>query len=228
MKSIKNSMKRDQVLLISSSLQLALFALLVWWAKKHPQPPKEILITRLLQRRQTSSKRRMVQVFSTATGSAIMLNICVVPVAIVLWRVKFRLEAIMTVITLWTNALVRTGIKRLVNRPRPKPLLMRVKRQSKGKSFPSGHVASSLDFWGWLFALALFRKDMNQPWRRVLLSIPLLLIVLVGPSRIYLGDHWATDVVGGYLLGGGWLGFSLRLYLQLREQGVLATIINAA
>ena len=46
--------------------------------------------------------------------------------------------------------------------------------------------------------------------------IPLFLV-----SGIYLGDHWATDVLGGYLFGGGWLSLSLCVYLWLRERGVL-------
>jgi undecaprenyl-diphosphatase len=62
------------------------------------------------------------------------------------------------------------------------------------------------------------RKEMNRGIRAALLGIPPLIIALIGPSRVYLGDHWATDVLGGYLFGGGWFGFSLSLYLMLRDQ----------
>ncbi len=215
-------MKRDRFLLVISALQLALFAPLAWWASKHSQPPKEIAITRFMQKRQTTFKRRIVQVFSTSTGSAATLNLLVVPLAVLLWRMKLRLEAIMTVATLWMNGLTRMGIKRVINRPRPKPLFINVKRQSKGRSFPSGHVASSINFWGWLCIAVMSHKEVNQPWRNLLLNVSLLIITLIGPSRIYLGDHWATDVLGGYLFGGGWFGFSLSLYLKLRKPGVLA------
>lgn len=215
-------MKRERFLLVFSSLQLALFALLMWWVSKHPYSLKEIVLTRIMQRKQTTSKRRFVQTFSTSTGSAASLNVLVVPVAIILWRMKLRLEAIIIPATLWTNSLTRMGIKRLIDRPRPKPFLVHVKKQSRGKSFPSGHVASSINFWGWLFTVAMFRKEMNRIWRKAFLSMPVLVIVLIGPSRIYLGDHWATDVLGGYLFGVGWFGFSLRLYLALRSPGELA------
>jgi membrane-associated phospholipid phosphatase len=44
----------------------------------------------------------------------------------------------------------------------------------------------------------------------------------VGPSRIYLGDHWASDVLGSYLIGGALLGVTLWIYLKLKERGVLS------
>jgi membrane-associated phospholipid phosphatase len=212
-------MKRQWILFISSSLQMALFALLAGWVSRHPQTLKEIVLTRVVQRKQTTLKRRLVKVLSTATGSAIVLNLLVVPVAFLLWRKKFGIEALMAPATLWSNSLIRTGIKGLIGRPRPKPLLVRVKGQAMGKSFPSGHVASSINFWGWLFTVAMFRKEMNQALRNVLLGISPLFIALVGPTRVYLGDHWTTDVLGGYLFGGGWFGFSVGLYLKLRESG---------
>lgn len=213
-------MKRDQFLMMASACQLALFVPLALWVRKHPQPLVDVATTHFVQKKQPPFMRRVVMVANTLIGSAVFLNVLVVPVAALLWKRRLRLEAVMTLAMSWTNALARTGIKNLVDRPRPNPLLVHVSKQSMGKSFPSGHVASSLTFWGWLFTLGILQKQWNQAARRALVSVASLCMVFVGPARIYLGEHWATDVLGGYLFGGAWFGFSLRLYLWLRERGV--------
>ena len=212
-------MKRDQLLLLLSSVQFALFAPVAWWAHKHPQPPVEVGITHLLQKKQPAFLYSATLILSTLAGSAALLNILVVPTALVLWKRHLRLEAIMTLGISWASALVRIAIKEVVDRPRPSPLLVHTTKRSRKTSFPSGHVASSVGFWGWLFALGMLLRKENRQLQKGWLSLPLLFVVLVGPSRVYLGDHWLTDVVGGYLFGGGWLCFSLRLYLRLRQSG---------
>ncbi|MGI9060424.1 MAG: phosphatase PAP2 family protein [Ktedonobacteraceae bacterium] len=61
------------------------------------------------------------------------------------------------------------------------------------------------------------RLKKKNRWQKFFLSLPVLLIGVTGPTRIYLGDHWASDVLGGYLFGSAWLGIFVQLYGRLRR-----------
>lgn len=214
--------KGRHLLLLASAVQFVLFVPLAVWTRKHPHPSIELAVTHLVQQKHATWLRSMSTALSTITGSTVLMNLLVVPTAAILWGRRLRLEAIMMMGISWTGALVRTGVQWVVSRPRPHPLLVRFSHNKKTKSFPSGHVSSSVVFWGWLAALAIMLRKGIPGWQRALVGIPALFVAVVGPSRVYLGDHWTTDVLGGYLFGGGWLGLSLWLYLELRDRKVLA------
>ena len=65
--------------------QFALILPLAWWARKHPHPPGEVALSRLVQKRQRSFVRRAVLALDTLTGSSVVLNVLVVPIAAMLW-----------------------------------------------------------------------------------------------------------------------------------------------
>jgi undecaprenyl-diphosphatase len=143
----------------------------------------------------------------------------VIPGAIVavLWRSGHRLEAGLQLVA-WSAALVAEGLKLLVDRPRPLPPAVRVTVASLGgSSFPSGHVLGYVGVYG--FAAHLANSLVRPTWpRRVLLAPAVGLIALVGPSRVYLGHHWPTDVVASYLLGFAWLTGLTALHRRLRGE----------
>ncbi|MDQ2885008.1 MAG: phosphatase PAP2 family protein [Chloroflexota bacterium] len=207
-------MKRNRLLIASSVLQFALFVPVAVWARKHPHPPSELAATHVFQHKRSSFLQKLVQGISGIVGSAVLLNALVLPAALLLWKRNWRLEAILTVGISWLGVLVRVVVAQFIKRPRPSPALVAMSDDKKTKSFPSGHVCSSVDFWGWLAAISLIRG--TTPWHKALAAFATLCLVIVGPSRVYLGDHWVTDVLGGYLFGGGWLALCLELYLILR------------
>jgi membrane-associated phospholipid phosphatase len=81
----------------------------------------------------------------------------------------------------------------------------------KDYSFPSGHVLYFTAFFGFLIFLAytLFKHSW---WRTLLLVILGVMVALIGLSRIYEGQHWASDVLAAYLLGSVWLTLSILVY----------------
>ena len=111
------------------------------------------------------------------------------------------------------SLLVNPVLKLLVDRPRPSGDLMTILRDSGGTGFPSGHAYTAMILLGLLYYLA----PTTVPWKRVvtLLRITsIMLIVLIGISRVYLGAHWPSDVLGGFLVG----GIILTLLIHLHHQ----------
>ena len=96
-------------------------------------------------------------------------------------------------------------LKGIVARARPSPTLVhQVTKYLRNDSFPSGHVLFYVGFFGYLIFL-VYSTTTRTVLRRSLMALFLLLILLVGPSRIYLGAHWFSDVLGAYMLGFLWL-----------------------
>lgn len=92
-------------------------------------------------------------------------------------------------------------LKLLVHRPRPQADGTLVAYgHASNYSFPSGHVVSYLIVAGFVAYLA-WTLLHPQVLRLLVTGVLCLLIVLVGPSRVYLGHHWLTDTLGGYCLG---------------------------
>jgi undecaprenyl-diphosphatase len=110
-------------------------------------------------------------------------------------------------------------MKLLVHRVRPGGPLVIVVGTPTGYSFPSGHVTEYTLFFGACFYIA-FTLLKPSLIRTVLLTICALMIVLVGPSRIWLGAHWASDVLGGYTLGFGLLLLVIWGYRKWEERAV--------
>lgn len=72
-----------------------------------------------------------------------------------------------------------------------------------GYSFPSGHSMIGTAFYGYLAYLCAIL--MKKPWKALLPSLLLLLVLLIGYSRIYLGVHFASDVAAGLSAGFCWV-----------------------
>lgn len=116
-------------------------------------------------------------------------------VGMLLWR---RLADAALVGFCSTAALGSHLLKDLIGRPRPDYAIIESAPQSMG--FPSGHATFAILLGGALIYLA-WRRVENRRLRWGLCAILAALILAVGLSRIYLGVHWPSDVMGGYLYG---------------------------
>lgn len=104
-------------------------------------------------------------------------------------------------------------LKQLFQRKRPlSPLL----KAAKGLSFPSGHAIMSVTFYGLLIYVLQHAIEIN--WlRRLVTMLIIILILLIGFSRVYLKVHYASDVLGGFIIGLLWLIISLAVLKWLES-----------
>ena len=136
-------------------------------------------------------------------------------IAGIFWALRFRLESIFILLASSSNIL-NWIVKRLIKRPRPTSELVTVARVINEPSFPSGHVMHYVNFFGLLNYL-LATNWRSGRLRNILLTISTALIVLIGPSRVYLGAHWPSDVMAGYVYGGLWFGGLMAAYLRVKS-----------
>lgn len=177
--------------------------------------PGDMRITRALQRTRTPARDHWWRAVAWA-GFPGPTAIVVTLTTALLWLMRFRLEAVFMMIATGVNA-VNFALKRIVRRERPAESAVRVLRIIKEPSFPSGHVMFYTSAFGFLVAAALANLRPSA-LRRGIVGLGSALIGLVGPSRVYLGAHWPSDVAAGYLFGGMYLGGVLQVYTWAKSK----------
>ena len=130
---------------------------------------------------------------------------------------RLRIEGLTCVIGVASGAGVNRLFKAWISRPRPTNILVNVAYDVAHESFPSGHVVFFIEFFGFLLFLSYVLLKPGVV-RRITLAVFGTLIALVGVSRVYLGAHWPSDVVGAYLAGGLWLMLMIEVYRRLKSR----------
>jgi membrane-associated phospholipid phosphatase len=176
--------------------------------------PGDVTITTQLQKRRNPWLRRFFYVISEIGFPAWAVP-QTLGIAGIFWALRFRLEALFVLLTS-SSSLLNVLVKRLIKRPRPTQELVTVVRVINEPSFPSGHVMYYVNFYGLLIYL-LATNWRSGKLRNALIGILTGLIGTIGPSRVYLGAHWPSDVMAGYVYGGLWFSGLITLYLRVKS-----------
>jgi membrane-associated phospholipid phosphatase len=126
--------------------------------------------------------------------------------------------ALVTALAGFGAANVSFIINGLVARPRPVGGEIQVIANIGLHSYPSGHVSQVASFYGFLLYLSIRARKSNRTWPPLTLwllvvqAICVYFLVFIGPSRVLQGEHWPSDVLGSYLVGGLWLALMIALY----------------
>lgn len=128
-----------------------------------------------------------------------------------LWRRLPRL-ALFVVVTAVGSSLLNTVVKAAVHRLRP--VLTDPVAHEGGLSFPSGHAQAAVV--GYAVLLLVFLPVLHGAWRKISVTVAAVMVLAIGFSRIALGVHYVSDVVGGFVLGAAWVAAMAAAFNALR------------
>lgn len=167
--------------------------------------------------------------FVSQLGAELILTLSTLIVIFFSWK-KHKTESLLFSIMLVFGALLNLLLKDIFQRPRPTldPLFT-----LSSYSFPSGHAMNSFVFYATL-SYFFYHFTRNKRFSLIVACLAGLLVLLIGVSRIYLGVHYPSDVLAGYLAGLLWFVLVLVLdrtlrffrlyknYISLKELGAKA------
>lgn len=137
----------------------------------------------------------------TFLGSGFVITALTV-VSIVVFALRAEWQALKYLVVAMIGAvIIDTGLKTIVHRARPPEVFANTMPSSY--SFPSGHALFAFVFY--LSVAMIVAPRLNGIARATFWSVAVLLVVLIGASRLFLGVHYPTDVLGGYIAGAFWL-----------------------
>jgi membrane-associated phospholipid phosphatase len=202
--------RRGRGFLVAAGVAFTLFVTLLSVVRRNPRLETDVAATMRIQRIRHPLLRRLMHVvswFGFRPQSLLLPGTAVGG----LWLLGLRRDA-RYLGSAWAASLLSWTTKRFVQRPRPGgDGIEDAVADLRDTSFPSGHALHYVVFWGF-FAYLCFTRIRLRGVRWLSTSLIGAIVSLVGPSRVYLGHHWLTDVLGSYSLGTGYLATLIGLH----------------
>ncbi|SDM79874.1 undecaprenyl-diphosphatase [Fictibacillus solisalsi] len=186
----------------------AIFVLLaLGYSSREVEKMDHLIISALTAYQPGELTRLFIWITNSAAKTNEWLSLLAFSVLFIIWRRQW-LEPVVLTICLFTTRHGNFFLKDVYERERPS---FHQLVEIGGYSFPSGHAMISAGFFGLLFYFLAI--NVKRTWaRRLIAALGSLYILLVGLSRIYLGVHYPSDVVAGFLAGGSLLLLFIVLY----------------
>jgi len=206
---------------------LAAFAVLAVLAHAYAYFAWDLWLARAVQSINSTAWAAFME-WASVFGNRWTPHAITVATALLFFARRRRSEAFGLALSAGGGAILSNAFKLLVARPRPAAELVGFAYQSRETSFPSGHVIFYVCYFGFLFFVAYALLPRRSLRRRAALALAPLPVLVIGFSRVYLRAHWPSDVLGAYLLGGVWLGFSLAMYRRWKRRATFHAEEEAA
>ncbi len=207
------NMKQSGLILLIIAL-LSGFSTLAFAAQRNQLSPFDHTVTVYIQSFE-SPHWTSVMKFFTFIGAGSSIHVLVVLISIILYFfLKHRSEIILLMVVLIGSHHLFRMLKLYFQRVRPD--LHRL-IEIGGYSFPSGHATNAISLYG-ILTFIIWRHIHSKRGKSILLLTSTVMILMIGISRIYLGVHYPSDILAGYLSGGLWVILAIQLYLYILQK----------
>ncbi len=188
----------------------------IWTILVMKQPLNQIdqQVAAFVQSYESDMMTRFMMMFSFLGSTKTTIMIAALTMIILFAVLKHRSELLFFVAALGGAAAFNQLLKLLFHRERPTIYRM---VEETGFSYPSGHTMGAMAMYGAIVFL-LWRHIKSKKGRTVLIFVSVFAIIMIGLSRIYLGVHYPSDIVGGLMASALWLSAVIWFYQWYLER----------
>ncbi|MCY0969229.1 phosphatase PAP2 family protein [Chryseobacterium wangxinyae] len=194
---------------------IIVFLLLTLFVVKFSPQAWDLSVSKEIQEDQNLILDIVMKAFSWI-GTVYVAAIMVFSFAAVFFIFKYFKEGLFLLSCILSGG-VSYVLKMLIDRPRPTVDFVRVVEETYYQSFPSGHVLFYTVFFGSIMIIAIYSKILKISLKILTSVLCLGMIILGAVSRIYLGAHWFTDVIGGFIVGILFVMVSGSIYIRSKN-----------
>lgn len=182
---------KGKIKYIVFSILVILLICLIYFIESGKIIPFDDAVYSLIAGNITEEKTRFFQFISNMACTQCIVLLCLASLIFI----KNIKTGILISVNSINSVIINSVFKRIIKRERP--IVLHLIEQT-GFSFPSGHAMAAMSFYGFLIYL-IAKSKFNTYTKVIYIFLLSTIILLVGISRIYLGVHYASDIIGGYL-----------------------------
>ncbi|MGC5774191.1 phosphatase PAP2 family protein [Paenibacillus pabuli] len=211
---MQNLKKNISLPLLTAALSLAVFAIIALSISDNQIHRFDDTLMTWIQDMESPGMTRWMELFTWIGSGLPVVAITLISMIVLYVFLGHRRELLFLGCVIAGSAILNTLLKLLFHRARPS--IHRI-IEATGYSFPSGHSMAAFSLYGGL-AFLIWKHVPTAAGRVLMIIVSAVFIVTIGMSRIYLGVHYPSDVIGGYFLSGCWLATCIWFYQRYLER----------
>ncbi|MEK3917801.1 phosphatase PAP2 family protein [Paenibacillus sp. FSL H7-0331] len=207
------SKRSKRTLMIFSFLLIIGFGVLAFIANQYPLNSFDLKLAGNIQSFEHPALTKFMELFTTIGSTKVCIILAVLVMLFLYFVLGHRIELIFFIGALGGSAVANQILKAIFHRERPSVYRL---IEETGYSFPSGHSMGALALYGAL-AFLLWRHTSTRLGRGLLIVLSSFMIVMICISRVYLGVHYPTDIIGALMVSGFWLTLMIWIFQSYME-----------